>query len=62
MLLIGDLGSGMPEPVFETASMLTPTWEADWQGLGREEPSLTRISAAIDELRAQVLTALRSLD
>jgi hypothetical protein len=62
VLLIGDLGSSMSEPVSEAASMLTRTWGADWQGPGREQPSLTRISTAIEALRVQVLTALHSLD
>jgi len=62
VLVIGDLGRSLPEPVPTTASKLMATWEAEWEGLGTSDDSAERISASIDDLRSDVLAALKGLD
>lgn len=62
VLVIDDLGASLPDPVPAGADRLLATWERDWQGLGDDDASAQRISTAIDELRLQVLQALRSLE
>jgi len=62
VLVIGDLGQSLPEPVPTTARRLVATWEAEWEGLGRNDESAQRVSAAIDDLRSEVLSALQGLD
>jgi hypothetical protein len=62
VLVVDDLGASLPEPVPAGADRLLAAWERNWQGLGDDDVSAERISTAIDELRAEVLRALRSLE
>ena len=62
VLVIDDLSRSLPEPVPSAADRLLATWGEEWQGLGQSDASVDRISAAIDELRTDVLNALDSLD
>lgn len=62
MLVIGSLGQSLPEPVPTTPRRLVGAREADWDGLGRSDQSAERVSAAMDDLRSDVLAALKALD
>lgn len=62
VLVIDDLGASLPEPVPAGADRLLATRERNRQGLGDDDASAQRISGAIDDLRAQVPEALKSLE
>lgn len=62
VLVIDDLSASLPAPVPASADRLLAIWESNWQGLGADDHSAEQISGAIDALRGDVLSALKSLD
>ncbi len=62
VLAIRDLASLAPAPVPARAAELQKVWSADWEGLGKDdEAAVTRIDAAIGELRDSTVSTLRML-
>jgi hypothetical protein len=59
--LISDLSQLLPAPAPERAEKLSHAWQADWQQLREDEPSVERITAEIDQSRDAVREILRGL-
>lgn len=62
VLTIRDLGQIAGEPVTATTIELLETWQSDWDGLGNDQAAADRISAAIEQVRADSLLAMEMLD
>jgi hypothetical protein len=60
--LISDLSQLLPAPAPEHAKRLVQVWQADWQQVRDDEPSVERITAEIDQSRDAVREILRRLD
>jgi len=62
VLTIRDLGSLAGVTAGDASSNLVTTWEQHWSRLGKSDESADRISAAIDDVRNNVLDVLVALD
>lgn len=62
MLTINDLAALMPADVVRDAGDLRTVWEADSDGLVKDDAAYQRIDAAIDALRQTTLESLRALN
>lgn len=62
VLTIKDLAALTAEPAIGSASALFDAWQANWEGLGEDDAAEHRISTAIDDTRADVLSVLTALD
>lgn len=62
VLTIRDLGSLAGTPAGDASKDLVATWEQHWFRLGENDESADRISAAIDDVRNNVLDVLVALD
>jgi hypothetical protein len=60
--LISDLSQLLPAPAPERAEKLLQVWQADWQQVRDDQPSVERITAEIDQSRDAVREVLRRLD
>ena len=52
--LISDLSQLLPPPAPEHAGKLFQMWQADWQQLRDDQPSVERITTEIDQSRDAV--------
>lgn len=59
--LISDLSMVLPEPAPERAEKLRQVWQADWQQIEDDEPSVDRITAEIDQSREAIREIVRQL-
>ena len=59
--LISDLSQLLPPPAPERAEKLLQVWQADWQHVQDDQPSVDRITAEIDQSRDAVREILRGL-
>ena len=62
VLMVRDLPILMPQPAQHHAAYLFQTWEAEWAGLGKQDSSSERITAAINACREQTARSIASLD
>jgi hypothetical protein len=62
VLMIRDLSSLMPQETRNHAGYLFQTWQQEWAGLGRNEASNERITAAINACRTETARAIASLN
>ena len=62
MLTINDLAALMPADVVRDAGELRSVWEADSEGVIKDDAAYQRIDGAIDTLRQTTLEALRALN
>lgn len=62
VLMIRDMSRLMPEEAQRHAGYLFATWQAEWPGLGKNEVSNDRITAAINACREQTAQSIASLD
>jgi hypothetical protein len=60
--LITDLSELLPAPGPERAEKLLQVWQADWQRIAEDQPSVERVTAEIDQSREAVREILRRLD
>jgi hypothetical protein len=51
----------LPEPAPERAEKLRQVWQADWQQIEDDEPSVDRITAEIDQSREAIREIVRQL-
>jgi hypothetical protein len=61
VVTIGDLSELLPEPLPQKTRQLNDVWSDNWEGVGRDQSSVDRIDAAIDELRKSTLQVIESL-
>lgn len=59
--LISDLSEVLPAPAPERAENLRQVWQASWQRIGDDEPSVDRITAEIDQSRDAIREIVRQL-
>ncbi|QDF67735.1 hypothetical protein FJQ87_14585 [Shewanella sp. SNU WT4] len=59
--LINDLAMIASPPVRSASQALREQWQQAWQGINKEEASVTAIVAAIEENRQQVRVQIREL-
>lgn len=62
VLTIRDLATLTDEPAIGSSVELTAVWSECWADLGKDDESVERISASIDQLRGDVLKVLEELD
>ncbi len=62
VLTIRDLAALTDEPAIGSSVELTAVWSERWADLGKDNESVARISASIDQLRGDVLKVLEELD
>ncbi len=62
VLMVRDLGTLTPPPAADSTAALYAAWNADWQGLGRDDAAHERIDAAIERARDDVRQVLAELD
>ena len=62
LLALKDLAMLMPKDAELRIADLEKAWGANWDELGEDDASADAIDAAIDDLRADILTALKALD
>jgi len=62
ILTVRDLGKLTNQPASESSAALLDVWQANWEGLGDDNAAEQRISAAIDQTRADTLSVLAALD
>ena len=62
VLTIRDLADVLNEPIKATSEKLYAVWRDHWDRLGKEQDSVDRINAAIDEMRAVTKQSLLSLE
>jgi hypothetical protein len=61
VLTISDLAELLPPDVRRDARALRDTWQADWDGLGRDARAHRRVDESIEVLRQTTLVELRKL-
>ena len=62
VLISKDLTLLMPNSTHMGTAKLADTWEQNWQALGQQDESVTRIDTALNGLRTDILHALAELD
>lgn len=62
VLMIRDLSNLMPQETQNHAGYLYQTWQQEWAGLGRNEASNERITAAINACRTETARMIASLN
>jgi hypothetical protein len=59
--LISDLSQVLPEPAPQRAEQLREVWQANWQQIHDDEPSVDRITAEIDQTRETIRQIVHQL-
>ena len=59
--MIDDLSFLMPAPIPAMATSLKETWQANWQGLGKDEASAVIITETITAMRETVKSQLKTI-
>ena len=59
--MIDDLSFLMPAPIPRMATSLKETWQANWQGLGKDEASALKITESITNMRKIVKARLNTI-
>ena len=62
VLTIKDLAALTEEPAIRSTESLFQVWQDDWPELADDEDAAQRISTAIDQARADMLSVLANLD
>lgn len=62
ILTIKDLAALTEEPAITSTQTLFEVWQADWSHLEEGEDAARRLSNAIDQARADMLSVLANLD
>jgi hypothetical protein len=61
VVMFDDLAQLLPQPAARDAAQLHQVWEANWEGLGRDQEHADRITAAIAQSRENIAHTLKSL-
>jgi len=59
--MVEDLSFLMPEPLPEMARNLKKIWQANWEGLGKDQKSAMKITEAITTMREAVKARLKTI-
>ena len=59
--MVEDLSFLMPEPLPKMAVNLKKVWQANWEGLGKNQDNAVKITKAITEMRETVKAELKTI-